>query len=191
MMTATAVPIQECNATSRLTVTSPYRSRRTRSLKECGVSAGLRSSTAWTVDAARAWWERHPPLSRFRAAGVAVKEDARSPCRPPTPPASLKDAALTSARPVPHVGRRTANPKELATSWRYRIASNICDLAPQAGLVPSAMSEANCTTPEDAWEPRPTKEGVARRTGRFPQLVDPRSSINGLLLTGSPRFREV
>jgi hypothetical protein len=32
---------------------------------------------------------------------------------------------------------------------------------------------------------------VARRTGRFPQLVDPRSSVNGLLLTGSPRFREV
>ena len=31
----------------------------------------------------------------------------------------------------------------------------------------------------------------ARRTGRFPQLVDPRSSVNGLLLTGSPRFREV
>ena len=33
--------------------------------------------------------------------------------------------------------------------------------------------------------------GLARRTGRFPQLVDPRSSVNGLLLTGSPRFREV
>jgi len=32
---------------------------------------------------------------------------------------------------------------------------------------------------------------LARRTGRFPQLVDPRSSVNGLLLTGSPRFREV
>jgi hypothetical protein len=32
---------------------------------------------------------------------------------------------------------------------------------------------------------------MARRTGRFPQLVDPRSSMNGLLLTGSPRFREV
>jgi hypothetical protein len=32
---------------------------------------------------------------------------------------------------------------------------------------------------------------MARRTGRFPQLVDPRSSVNGLLLTGSPRFREV
>ena len=32
---------------------------------------------------------------------------------------------------------------------------------------------------------------VARRTGRFPQLVDPRSSVNGLLLTGSPRFRGV
>jgi hypothetical protein len=31
--------------------------------------------------------------------------------------------------------------------------------------------------------------GMARRTGRFPQLVDPRSSINGLFLTGSPRFR--
>src|SRR6267143_3005239 len=36
-----------------------------------------------------------------------------------------------------------------------------------------------------------TLKGLARRTGRFPQLVDPRSSINGLLLTGSPRFREV
>ena len=33
--------------------------------------------------------------------------------------------------------------------------------------------------------------GLARRTGRFPQLVDPRSGVNGLLLTGSPRFREV
>jgi hypothetical protein len=32
---------------------------------------------------------------------------------------------------------------------------------------------------------------MARRTGRFPQLVDPRSSLNGLLLTGSPGFREV
>ena len=32
---------------------------------------------------------------------------------------------------------------------------------------------------------------MARRTGRFPQLVDPRSSVNGLLLTGSPGFREV
>ena len=32
---------------------------------------------------------------------------------------------------------------------------------------------------------------VARRTGRFPQLVDPRGSVNGLLLTGSPRFRKV
>jgi hypothetical protein len=31
---------------------------------------------------------------------------------------------------------------------------------------------------------------VARRTGRFPQLVDPRSRVNGLLLTGSPRFRD-
>ena len=33
--------------------------------------------------------------------------------------------------------------------------------------------------------------GVARRTGRFPQLVDPRSSVNGQLLTGSLRFRAV
>ena len=33
--------------------------------------------------------------------------------------------------------------------------------------------------------------GLAHHTGRFPQLVDPRSSVNGLLLTGSPRFREV
>ena len=32
---------------------------------------------------------------------------------------------------------------------------------------------------------------LARRTGRFPQLVDPRSSVNGLLLTGSPSFRDV
>ena len=32
--------------------------------------------------------------------------------------------------------------------------------------------------------------GLARRTGRFPQLVDPRSCVNGLFLTGSPRFRE-
>ena len=30
---------------------------------------------------------------------------------------------------------------------------------------------------------------VARRTGRFPQLVDSRSSVNGLLLTVSPGFR--
>jgi hypothetical protein len=36
-----------------------------------------------------------------------------------------------------------------------------------------------------------TLTGLARRTGRFPQLVDPRSSVNGLLLTGSPGFREV
>jgi hypothetical protein len=28
-----------------------------------------------------------------------------------------------------------------------------------------------------------TKTRLARRTGRFPQLVDPRSSVNGLLLT--------
>ena len=32
---------------------------------------------------------------------------------------------------------------------------------------------------------------VARRTGRFPQLVDPRGRVSGLLLTRSPRFREV
>jgi hypothetical protein len=31
---------------------------------------------------------------------------------------------------------------------------------------------------------------VARRTGRFPQLVGPRSSVNGLFLTGSPGFRD-
>jgi len=29
---------------------------------------------------------------------------------------------------------------------------------------------------------------LARRTGRFPQLVDSRSCVNGLLSTGSPRF---
>jgi hypothetical protein len=34
-------------------------------------------------------------------------------------------------------------------------------------------------------------EAYARRTGRFRQLVDPRSRVNGLLLTGSPGFREV
>ena len=33
--------------------------------------------------------------------------------------------------------------------------------------------------------------GMPRRTGRFPQLLDPRSSVNGLFLTGSPGFREV
>jgi hypothetical protein len=32
---------------------------------------------------------------------------------------------------------------------------------------------------------------LARRTGRFPQLVDPRSRVNGLLLRGSPGFREM
>ena len=32
---------------------------------------------------------------------------------------------------------------------------------------------------------------LARRTGRFPQLADPRGRVNGLLLTGSPKFREV
>jgi hypothetical protein len=37
---------------------------------------------------------------------------------------------------------------------------------------------------------RETGERLARRTGRFPQLVDPRSSVNGLLLKGSPGFRE-
>src|SRR6266700_1344524 len=31
---------------------------------------------------------------------------------------------------------------------------------------------------------------MARGTGRFPQLVDPRSSINRLFLLGSPGFRE-
>jgi len=34
-----------------------------------------------------------------------------------------------------------------------------------------------------------TTDEVARRTGRFPQLFDPRSSVNGLLSTGSPRSR--
>ena len=29
---------------------------------------------AWTVDAARAWWERHQPLTRSRAADTAVEE---------------------------------------------------------------------------------------------------------------------
>ena len=29
---------------------------------------------AWTLDAARAWWEHHQPLSRFRATGAAVEE---------------------------------------------------------------------------------------------------------------------
>jgi hypothetical protein len=37
----------------------------------------------------------------------------------------------------------------------------------------------------------PTGERLGRRTGRFPELVDPRSSVNGLVLTGSPRFRGV
>jgi len=32
---------------------------------------------------------------------------------------------------------------------------------------------------------------IGSRTGRFPQLVGPRSGVNGLLLTGSPRFRDV
>jgi hypothetical protein len=32
-------------------------------------------------------------------------------------------------------------------------------------------------------------EELARRTGRFPQLVDSRSGVNGLLLTVSPGFR--
>jgi hypothetical protein len=35
------------------------------------------------------------------------------------------------------------------------------------------------------------QEKMARCTGRFPQLLDPRSSVNGLFLTGSPGFREV
>jgi serine/threonine-protein kinase len=29
---------------------------------------------AWTLDAARAWWEQHEPLSRLRATGAAVEE---------------------------------------------------------------------------------------------------------------------
>ena len=29
---------------------------------------------AWTLDAARAWWEQHQPLTRFRATGAAVEE---------------------------------------------------------------------------------------------------------------------
>ena len=29
---------------------------------------------AWTLDAARAWWEQHQPLTRFRASGAAVEE---------------------------------------------------------------------------------------------------------------------
>jgi eukaryotic-like serine/threonine-protein kinase len=33
---------------------------------------------AWTLDAARAWWERHQPATRFRAAGAAVKERTAS-----------------------------------------------------------------------------------------------------------------
>jgi hypothetical protein len=32
---------------------------------------------------------------------------------------------------------------------------------------------------------------LAHRAGRFSQLADPRGSVNGLLLRGSPRFREV
>ena len=32
---------------------------------------------------------------------------------------------------------------------------------------------------------------LARRTGRFPQLVDPRSRVNGLLFRDSPGFRGV
>ena len=35
------------------------------------------------------------------------------------------------------------------------------------------------------------KRRLPRRTGRFPQLVDQRSRVNGLLSTGSPRGREV
>ena len=34
---------------------------------------------AWTLDAARAWWERHQPLTRFRAAGAAVEEPTLDP----------------------------------------------------------------------------------------------------------------
>jgi eukaryotic-like serine/threonine-protein kinase len=33
---------------------------------------------AWTLDAARAWWERHQPATRFRAAGAAVEERTAS-----------------------------------------------------------------------------------------------------------------
>jgi eukaryotic-like serine/threonine-protein kinase len=31
-------------------------------------------ANAWTLDAAHAWWERHQPVTRFRAAGAAVEE---------------------------------------------------------------------------------------------------------------------
>ena len=54
-----------------------------------------------------------------------------------------------------------------------------------AAVLPCARNKTSPIRPEQ------TLRKLARRTGRFPQLVDPRSSVNGLLLTGSPRFREV
>jgi|SRR5258708_3152495 len=44
-------------------------------------------------------------------------------------------------------------------------------------------------TSKEIHAPAKYLKGLARRTGRFPQLVDPRSSVNGLFLTGSPGFR--
>jgi Phage integrase family len=47
----------------------------------------------------------------------------------------------------------------------------------------------NCAVAE--WDERANSlKRVARRTGRFPQLADPRGRVNGLFLTGSPRFRD-
>src|SRR5688572_14783535 len=57
---------------------------------------------------------------------------------------------------------------------------------------PLAPSEARCRASRwIAWGVILAEPRMTRRTGRFPQLVDPRSSVNGLFSTGSPRFRDM
>jgi hypothetical protein len=82
---------------------------------------------------------------------------------------------------------------ELARASRSATWVNSLELAPQAGLgTAGAGAQRGGASRWIAWGAiSRTPAKMARRTGRFPQLVDRRSSVNGLLLTGSPRFREV
>jgi hypothetical protein len=66
-------------------------------------------------------------------------------------------------------------------------------MAPQVGFgTAGAERQRGAALPERRpGETGSAQPGLARRTGRFRQLVDPRSRVSGLLLIGSPRFREV
>ena len=59
-----------------------------------------------------------------------------------------------------------------------------------SAATPLPKAAAERSEAKEKCEPNPQDQmDLARRTGRFPQLVDPGSRVNGLLLTGLPGFR--